>query len=319
MAIADRRSFNLTEPRFFGQYLVSQGVITPAKLVAAIEFQSKVNIRLGEYAMGRRLLSDWDVKRIAAQQLSEDLLFGQVAVRMGLLERSSVCDLLAAQRLDHVPLGEALIELGYATEEEVCQALAEYSAAEEERRLNPFSIPPEVPIAPCAATYFRLTHLLLQRAWGVRNKPGPARLDAGPLQLSDWNAKVEVTGDMRFTALIAFPSDVAVERACQLYECEDISEVTEDYLSRVARQFISLVCSRLFSKLYRQRITLKTSGLAENVSQLPMNDDGRALVMHYTTSDGQVLAAIIYDDSTAVEKTLLRSIRPIAHKMSIAA
>ena len=285
----------MTQPRFFGHYLVSQGIITPAKLVAATEFQNQVNIRLGEYAVERGLLSEWDVKRITTHQLSEDLRFGEVAVRMGLLERSSLSDLLNAQRLDHILLGEALVALGYATEGQIERALADFNKEEEEHARTLYSIPPPGPtdsIAQCAVNFFRITHLLLERVWGVRNKPGEVQINSGTLRLSDWNARVELSGDMAFDIAIALPNAIAQRWARKVYERD---ELTEDNLSAVARQFTSIVCTNLSSTLSDQKIAPEPNGPHETDSLLPMPNGSTALVMPYITNYGQVFAAMMYE------------------------
>jgi CheY-specific phosphatase CheX len=283
----------MDEPRFFGHYLVSQGVITAAKLAAATEFQAQVNARLGEYAIERGLLSEADVKRITAKQISEDLMFGQVALKMGLLENTALNELLAAQRLDHVLLGEALVALGYTTEQEVDRALADFVQEEQRHAQNLYTIPPEVPMATCASSFFRLTHVLLQRAWGVRNKPGSVRLNSGTLRLSDWNAKADLSGDVAFKVAIALPNAIAQAWARQVYERDDVDD--ED-LAAVVRQFTSVVCANLSATLNNdQRISLAPSAPTEVDFCLPVPEGSQAVVMPYVTNNGQVFAAMVYD------------------------
>jgi CheY-specific phosphatase CheX len=282
----------MDEPRFFGHYLVAKGVITAAKLAAATEFQTQVNVRLGEYAIERGLLSEADVKRVTAQQLSDDLMFGQVAVKMGLLESNALNELLAAQRLDHVLLGEALVALGYATEQEVERALADFAVEEQRHALNLYTIPPEVPMATCASSLFRLTHVLLQRAWGVRNKPGSVRLNSGTLRLSDWNAEADLSGDVAFKVAIALPNAIALEWARQVYERQ---EVDDEDLSAVARQFTSVVCGNLSKALNSQQISLAPSTALEADFCFPVPEGSHAVVMPYVTNNGQVFAAMVYD------------------------
>jgi hypothetical protein len=285
----------MTQPRFFGHYLVSRGIITPAKLVAATEFQNQVNMRLGEYAVERGLLSEWDVKRITAQQLSEDLRFGEVAVQMGLLERSSLSELLNAQRLDHILLGEALVALGYATEGQIARILAEFNREEEERSRKLYTIPPQAPTSSMtqyAVNFFRLTHLLLERVWGLRNKPGDVQINSGTLRLSDWNAFAELSGEKAFQIAIALPNTIAQRWARKVYERE---EVTEDNLSAVARQFTSIVCTNFTTSLTDQKVAAEPSGPKETDSIIPMPNGSTALVMPYVTNYGQVIAAVMYE------------------------
>jgi hypothetical protein len=279
-------------PRFFGHYLVAKGVITPAKLAAASEYQTQVNTRLGEYAIARGLLTESDIKRITVKQLSEDLLFGQAAVRMGLLENTSLNELLAAQRLDHVLIGEALVSLGYTTEEEVASTLAEFIKEEELHAQSLFAVPPEVPMADCAYNLFRVTHLLLYRAWGVRNKPCAIRVNSGALKLSDWNAKATISGDIAFQVAVALPHAVAREWAKQVYERDAVSEAD---MGAVTRQFTSIVCANLTTTLSNQHINLATTRAVETEFYLPMTESHRAAVMPYVTHNGQIFAAMVYE------------------------
>ena len=84
-------------PRFFGQFLLAEGRITPPQLLAALEYQSELNARLGEYAVALGQLTRFDAERIHALQVSKDLLFGEAALELSLLDAEQLRRLVAAQ------------------------------------------------------------------------------------------------------------------------------------------------------------------------------------------------------------------------------
>jgi CheY-specific phosphatase CheX len=282
----------MNEPRFFGHYLVSKEIITPAKLAAATEYQTQVNVRLGEYAVARGLLNQSEVDKITAQQLSEDLLFGEVAVKMGLLENTSLNELLAAQRLDHMLLGEALVALGYVTKEEIDEALAVFLREEEQHAKSMFAIPAEIPLQQCAHNLFRLTHLLLHRAWGVRNKPGEIQITSDALRLSDWNAGADFTGDLAIRVAIALPHAIAISWAQQVAGDKPIQE---ESLDEIVRKFVSIVGANLTTTLKSEQVKVEMSAPVNVDFRVPLTDNKRAAIMPFITSEGRIFAAMVYE------------------------
>ena len=120
--------------RFFGQYLVSQGYITPPQLLAAVEYQSKYNSRLGELAVALGMITPFESEQINAAQLSRDRLFGETALDCGLMTERQLSDVLETQRNARVLLGQAIETLGFLQRCTIDSALYAYLEAKSPKR-----------------------------------------------------------------------------------------------------------------------------------------------------------------------------------------
>ncbi len=126
---------------FFGQYLLSKGIIDAQQLAKALTEQEVINKKLGELALAQNLLVEKQIREILALQTKEDLFFGEGAQKLGYLTQEQVDKLVKVQLEQHVCLGEVLIKLGYITKEQRDETLAEFIKEQNKRKKNlpPFS------------------------------------------------------------------------------------------------------------------------------------------------------------------------------------
>ncbi|MFH1094524.1 MAG: hypothetical protein V1739_10305 [Candidatus Omnitrophota bacterium] len=126
---------------FFGQYLLSKGIIDAQQLAKALTAQEVLNKKLGELAIEQNLLDENQVREILALQTKEDLFFGEGAQKLGCLTQAQVNELVKLQTERHVCLGEVIVKLGYLTKEQRDEALAEFIREQNKREktLPPFS------------------------------------------------------------------------------------------------------------------------------------------------------------------------------------
>ena len=109
--------------RFFGQFLLENGVIDARQLLAAITYQEKTNLKFGDTAIRLGLLDEQKLAKIFALQRSEDLKSGEAAVKLGLLTQQQVDQVLRAQKNSHVMIGEALVKTGALDEQKLSRQL----------------------------------------------------------------------------------------------------------------------------------------------------------------------------------------------------
>ena len=114
--------------KFFGQFLLEQGLINRQQLLAALEAQHASNPMLGELAQNRGWMSAAQARRINERQRAEDQRFGDIAESMGILERAQVEELLAEQKARRKLFGEILIEQGSINRLQLDAALREHQA-----------------------------------------------------------------------------------------------------------------------------------------------------------------------------------------------
>ncbi|MFC4726968.1 chemotaxis protein CheX [Coralloluteibacterium thermophilus] len=118
--------------KFFGQFLLEKGVITPSQLLVALQAQQTSNPVLGELAQQRGLLTAAQAERINARQRAEDRRFGDLAQEMGLLDAAQVDELVAAQKAQRRLFGEILLEQGFLDRAQLDAELAAHARERED-------------------------------------------------------------------------------------------------------------------------------------------------------------------------------------------
>lgn len=114
--------------KFFGQFLLEQGLIDRDQLLAALEIQRDSNPLLGELAQARGMLDAAQALAINDQQRREDKRFGDIAQALGLLSAAQVDELLAQQKSQRKLFGEILVEQGMLDRDAVERALQAQAA-----------------------------------------------------------------------------------------------------------------------------------------------------------------------------------------------
>lgn len=275
--------------RFFGQYLLARGLITPPQLLAAIEYQQGTNSRLGEHAVALGMVTPFEADQINAFQAKHDSLFGEAAVEMGLMSGEQVDVLVASQESRHLHLGQALLSLGYLERSALDQALSAFLSREAELEPEVVTIPEELPNRDVAFELFYLTHKLLLRVWGLDNKTDRLRMEAGTFTLSDRNARVFCAGALQSEIIVGVPHAVA-EQAARRFAGED--GPLDGDVNGIVRQFANIVAENLVSVLAERgrRVTVEPAHLVDSRSTLP--PEQAMAVVPYLTHLGQVLVGL---------------------------
>jgi hypothetical protein len=273
---------------FFGQYLVSQGYITPPQLLAAVEYQTKYNTRLGELAVALGMLTPFESEQINAAQLWDDELFGETAVRCGVLTERQVDEALETQRNARVLLGQALEKLGYLGRPTLDDAHAAF-LREEDESLTTFALPSELQDVSWIGAVFDRAGKLLRRAWDLPNKPGRVRIGSARLVMSDRNARAQLLGRVERELRIGLPDDVA-RKAARIGSGDDTfgdsveDHAVQDFARVLAEASVALLMANGDSA-YLARVTR----LDGRVS-LPPGE--RVVMVSFLTHLGQVLVGL---------------------------
>ena len=83
--------------QFFGNYLLSHGVVTREQLLETMHRKSSTKIKLGTLAIHAGYMTANEVDRIVILQTHEDKRFGELAIHEGYLTEEEVTKLLAEQ------------------------------------------------------------------------------------------------------------------------------------------------------------------------------------------------------------------------------
>lgn len=117
-------------PKFFGQFLIDEGVIEAGQLRQANDHLYFLNRVLGELAIKKNYMSSEDVERVKRAQLACDALFGELALELGVLTPVQLAELLTSQSARQARVGEALVELGHLEQEQMKDLLERFEASQ---------------------------------------------------------------------------------------------------------------------------------------------------------------------------------------------
>lgn len=117
--------------QFFGNFLLSKGVVTTEELLAAMKKQADVHLKLGTIAIHEGLLTASEVDSIVIMQTHQDKKFGELAIENGYLTEEQVQALLDSQKPDYLLLGQILIEDGKLNNTDFENLITDYQSQNE--------------------------------------------------------------------------------------------------------------------------------------------------------------------------------------------
>jgi curved DNA-binding protein CbpA len=109
----------------FGQYLFYSGKVSWESLIRAIVWQRSQRPRIGEIAIGWKLLSDWQFRLILVKRQPGELM-GEAAIRICLLKQAQVNALLYHQRRLQKPFGQYFLINNILSRSELQAILTEF-------------------------------------------------------------------------------------------------------------------------------------------------------------------------------------------------
>lgn len=112
--------------QFFGNYLLSSGLVTNEQLAEALFPKTPRRLKLGTIAINEGLVTAEQVETAHRKQQLEDKRIGDVMVELGYLTSEQVEQLFGMQHPAHLLLGQALIDNGVMTNAEFEKALNDY-------------------------------------------------------------------------------------------------------------------------------------------------------------------------------------------------
>lgn len=180
--------------KFFGQYLLERGLVTPAQLLAAVDLQERTNESFGDVAVRLGLLDKTTSNRLNELQRVTDKRIGELAMDQGMLTPQSVERILMHQRNHHLYVGEALVRLGHLQPGVLEAKLAEFKKDQEAFDSEHVQLPADTPARECVRASVELTRKLLTRIPQITTKVGPARWLEEPVLKGDIAASLTMNG-----------------------------------------------------------------------------------------------------------------------------
>ncbi|MET0290481.1 MAG: chemotaxis protein CheX [Pseudoxanthomonas sp.] len=230
--------------KFFGQFLLEKGVISPQQLLEALDAQRASNPTLGELAQQRGLLTAAQAKRINDRQRVEDRRFGDIAEDMGLLDSAQVNELLAAQKAQRKLFGEILVEQDALDRTRLEAELAAHRQEQDDAaRLLGESVSTH-PLSDLATSAINTSVRLFPRLFGSHCQPAQALTSADALSLYSISAQVRIEAEQPMVVGLACSAETATRLATAFLSipperCDD--ELALDALGEVVNVLMGYV------------------------------------------------------------------------------
>lgn len=240
---------------FFGQYLLSRGVISREVLIDAIERQRETNLSLVELAVREGWIDSNCAEGILTRYRTSDAGLEELCLEYGQIDRGKLEELRRIQRSDWVKIGVALIDGGQLTADQLKAHLAAFDEMQRETNLQL-----EADFRACrdpetVKTVIELAIFHLQRF-----TDGPVKLqsltrDKGLLSSGRRRYAQKLVGDRELCCALDLPSEVAtlVAKGFIGIPIEDGSEVAIDAVCECVNIIGGNACTELETRGFRLR------------------------------------------------------------------
>lgn len=240
---------------FFGQYLLSKGVINREALIDAIDRQRKTNLSLAELAVRKGFLDQGRADSILTRYRTTEAGLEQLCLEIGQLSREKVDVLRRIQNSEWVRIGAALVAGGHLDRDVVEEQLATFHRAEREadQRL-------EADFQACRDPETVKTVVELSIFHLKRFTNGPVKLQAlnengGDLGKGYRRYAQKLVGDRELDVVLDLPAQIASKVAQGFIgiPVEDESEVAIDAVCECVNIIGGHACTRLEASGFRLR------------------------------------------------------------------
>ncbi len=230
---------------FFGQYLLSKGVIDREALIDAIERQRRANVSLPELALRHGEIDRSQAETILTRYRTSDARLEDLCLEF--IDQAALDRLVKIQRSDWVRIGSALVAGGHLTRCEVEARLAEFQEVQKrsEQQL-------EADFQACqdpetVRTVVELSVFHLGRLTNLPIKLATLSTDNGSLRRGHRRYGLKLVGDRELHIALDLPSEVAalVARGLVGLPLERDSEAAIDAVCECVNIIGGNACTRL--------------------------------------------------------------------------
>lgn len=233
--------------RFFGQYLLENGVINREQLLAAVAIQHSTNIKLGTRAIDAGFMDADAVERINMLQRKVDKRFGELAVSECLLTEDQLSTLLSSQMKERLMLGEALVKNGAVTSEVLGKQLEAFKS---EIKGIPGTLSElfyQLPNSESLEIFTDVTCKMFLRLLHLFVKPATCSTDTGAVSACDYTIYQTFRGDINATLCLNVSSSVLTMAAGKLMG-RRVATIDDDTLDG-AMEFLNITSGNICAKL----------------------------------------------------------------------
>ncbi len=281
--------------KFFGQFLVEQGIVTGDALLNAINLQDKNNLKLGEMAVAMGLITPADIQRAHNAQMSKDMKLGDLLVEMGFLTLVQLNDIITRQKNTHLYIGEALVQVGAMTSDELRKHLDAFKADQAQYVSNGI----ELPITTVNNTIWEmtadLTYKMITRVLDLQFRPGKCVV-ATTIAPNFMMAAMDFAGDVDARYLISVSEGLQKSIAKAILNETSVDTEPTEVLEDTVMEFVNVVCGNVAAKASQMGVILNINPpvtVHPPADGLPIPDGHTALSFPIHIGDGETLEMIL--------------------------
>lgn len=281
--------------KFFGQYLLEHGKIIKEELLDAIEFQKKVNAKLGTIALDAGYLTAQQVEHIHNEQQRTDKLFGELAIGLNYLTSEQLEELLIIQRNERVSLGDALVQKGYLTLSELETELYKYKQYQEQFSQKAQYAIVKSPNPELVDAFVGLTIRFLLRLTEIEVDVISSHTNPQKIAPHIWSFYQQFSGDSSGIYVISVPEKTLLKIASGIAQ-DTIYEI-DDFTKDAVKEFVNTLVGNTLAKLSHLgiKLNLKPPEVATSLNMIKIPTDS-ANVVSVTLSSPQyeVQMSVLY-------------------------
>lgn len=233
--------------KFFGQFLVEQGIVTGDALLNAIQLQDKNNLKLGEMAESMGLISPADIQRAHNAQMSKDMKLGDLLVEMGFISLTQLNDIVTRQKNTHLYIGEALVQVGALTSDQLQQHLDAFKADQAQYIPNGIELPLVTANNKIWEMTADLTYKMVTRVLDLQFRPGVCTLTT-IIPANFMLTAIDLSGDIEARYLISVTEGVQKSIARAILSEDSIDHESAEILEDTVMEFANVVCGNVAAK-----------------------------------------------------------------------
>jgi len=233
--------------KFFGQFLVEQGIVTSEALLNAIELQDKRNLKLGEMAVAMGLITQSDIQKAHNAQMSKDMKLGDLLVEMCFLTVAQLDDIIIRQKNTHLYIGEALVQVGALTGDQLQKHLEAFKTDQAQYVSDGIELPINSPNGKIWEMTADLTYKMITRVLGLQFRPGKCVVTA-TINPNFMLAAMDFSGDVEARYLLSVSEGLQKSIAKAILSEENVDGEPVEILEDTVMEFINVVCGNVAAK-----------------------------------------------------------------------
>lgn len=233
--------------KFFGQFLVEQGIVGSESLLEAINLQEKNNLKLGEMAVTMGLLTEADIQRAHNAQMSKDMKLGDLLVELGFITLDQLNDIITRQKNTHLYIGEALVQIGSLTTENLQKHLDAFKADQAQYVSNGIELPITSANNKIWEMTADLTYKMITRVLDLQFRPGKCALTT-TITPHFMLAAMDLSGDVEARYLISVSEGLQKSIAKAILSEDSVENEPVEVLEDTVMEFVNVVCGNVAAK-----------------------------------------------------------------------